>query len=638
MAGTLQATALRARLAQHYAAVGPLLETAIGRIPLIAASYPKGFDAECVWHSAVRYFPAAVDTVQATTSGGTRRFLALHTQAMEWAVHALGAVEFHSWSPVASNPERVAFARILLEPAYAEPAQERLLQAALAAREALQKLQLDAIPILDGESGIALWIPFSDAPRYDAVRAWLHRFAALLALDHPQLITTEPNTRGAGLVHVHVSKNSPGTFTVLPYSARGNQDLTIALPVRWNELGHIRNGDVTVDSLAARIESAGETLILEQHRIGPQRFAAISGAPQHPAMAVAPAQAHEHGHVLAAAMQILADGRTRSAGEIVQEAVNRGLLPPNFDKKLVYTALIEYISRARGGGRKPYVVQDERRNFRLNEPPDDFPGSLPAPPAPDAQTQALIARVGASAIATDPAAFEVAVCDAFAHLGFATAHVGGAKAPDGYADALLGPLGYRVMVECKTAKSDVSQPDAAEASKFRDAFNAQYCVLIGPAFPNEVELTNELHTHGVSAWTVADLQTALAIAANPYELRPLFEPGYAADALTDLQWSREHGERKRLQTVADLITSAGWHLQEIAVSQGGPSAATHLTIDAAMALVDEALSLEGAHSACTREEMQLAFQYLANPLIQKAAWLDEAHTAIVIITPQPSSV
>jgi hypothetical protein len=408
--------------------------------------------------------------------------------------------------------------------------------------------------------------------------------------------------------------------------------------------------------------------------------------------------ARGHGHVIATALDILSDGKPRTAQQILDEAIARKLLPHDFSHKYLYTALTQYIERCLGARRKPVILQDEERNFRVNEPLDDWPAlpSAPAPP-PDAQTQGLIDRLEKTATGTDPAAFEIAVCDAFAHMGFATAHIGGDHAPDGYADAQLGALGYRAMLECKTAKSVVPDPDVFEAAKYRDAFHAQYCAIVGPAFTDELKLTSELHTHGVSAWTIDDLKTALTITANAHELRACFEPGYAADALTDLLWERHHGLSKRIRTVANLIRTTGWHLQTIAAAQrieatrelvgagvvgelvsagaaegsaaekvchgeraplGAPvepwpsvveargaitgGAATNgaskgdaalLTLDAAMVLVDEALAATGSQRACTRDEAQLAFEYLTNPIVAQATWTDNLKSAIVILTP-----
>jgi len=61
----------------------------------------------------------------------------------------------------------------------------------------------------------------------------------------------------------------------------------------------------------------------------------------------------------------------------------------------------------------------------------------------------------------DPDGFEKAVFNVFAALGFKATHIGGPHRPDGYIDAPLGELAYRVMVECKTAgKQPIDTPDA----------------------------------------------------------------------------------------------------------------------------------------------------------------------------------
>ncbi len=673
--------------AQHYERVGPLLEASLGSIPVASASFPNGFEKPAQWHVGLHDPPPAVATVQAATPSGTHTYLALHDRALAWAAHHFGAVEFYSWAPRPDDFERPAFGRILLEPAGNTPPQA-LHDAAHIVRRVLAKFDFDAIVMLDGHGSLALWLPVTDTT-FDAMSLWLHQLAARIASDHPTLFVTQPHAHGDGLVRIAVAKNAPGTFTALPYSARGLPHLPVCLPVHWEELHTIADGSVTVETLPARLEKAGDVFALERARIGPQSFNSVilslSKDPEHVILSLSKDEgsaelelelaAPRYGHVISAALEILNDGKTRSAEQILSEAIARKLLPTDFNQRYVYTSLIEYITRARGGDRKPAIVQDEHRNFRINEPLDDWP-ALPDTPAapPDVQTQGLIERLTKTATGSDPAAFEIAVCDAFAHLGFATTHVGGLKAPDGYADAQLGPLGYRVMIECKTAKQDVSQPDAFEAAKYRDAFHAQYCTLIGPAFPNEIELTSELHTHGVSAWTLDDLKTALTIAANAHELRACFEPGYAADALTDLIWERHHGERKRILTVANLIRTTGWHLQTLsaglqygvilslskdpeqrggaahvegstsvtngAATNGAVSAngatragdAALLTIDAAMVLVDEALAAAGSQRACTREETQLAFEYLTNPIVRQAVWTDASQSSIVILS------
>ncbi len=635
---TEQQPAIADDLRAHYSRVAPLLHAAFGGMPIVSASFPDGLGTKAYWHT---------------------KPLPLEPSVFAWCLDKLSAVEFHSWFPAPGAHDRCGHARIFLERAAGTSGAHQAVQdkhpsvslslskAAHLTRAALQTHGLDAICMLDGTGNIALLIPFDDAPAYDDVRTWLHGFANGLAAAHGGLFTTEPNTHGGPLVHIHVSHNAVRMYSALPYSARGLPGLPIALPIPWDLLNTIPTTSITIADFPAHYAQHGDTLFNERHRIAEQRFertalreaqnvkgerAAFPLVTLSLSKGTSVTLSLSKGTTISAAMHILADGIARSADQILTEAVHQHLLAADYQAKYVYTALIEYIARANGNGRKPYIVQDENRNFRLNEPPDDWPNLNPPPPRPpDPQAQALVARLHATATGSDPTAFEVAVCDAFAHMGFLTNHVGGNKAPDGYGDAILGPLGYRVMFECKTAKGNVTQPDAFEAAKYKDAFNAQYCTLIGPAFPDEIELTQELHTHGVSAWTLDDLTTALLAGANAYELRPCLEPGYAADGLMDLLWNRGHGLSKRVRIVAALIQQAGWDLQQSAARSGKPADAPRLTIETALALVDQNMARLGSTQGCTREEVANAFEYLINPLNQKA--VADGTDSIAIVHP-----
>jgi len=346
-----------------------------------------------------------------------------------------------------------------------------------------------------------------------------------------------------------------------------------------------------------------------------------------------------HGHVLRAALEVLQDGVPRDAKQILQEAIARELLPPSTKAKYVYTSLLEYIVRTSGHGHKPAIIQDRDRRFRINQTPDLWPPTEPPDTEmPSQEAQALIDRLEQTQHGDDPAAFEVAVCNAFTYLGFFTTHVGGNDNPDGYADAQLGELGYRVMLECKTAAVAVSNPDAVEASKYREAYRAQYCIIIGPEFTEDTEFAGELQTHGVSAWTTADLHHLLATDANPYEMIPLFAPGFASDALGSLLWNRVHGENKRVRLVCAYLHEAGWAAQSAAARQGPPENAPRLNIDAAMLLVDQRLADERSAASCTREEVQEAFATLTSSAIGVAIWADaKTRDAIVIIEPPAAS-
>lgn len=155
---------------------------------------------------------------------------------------------------------------------------------------------------------------------------------------------------------------------------------------------------------------------------------------------------------------------------------------------------------------------------------------------------------------------------------------------------------------------------------------------MGRASSGEIELVKELQNHGVSAWTVDDLETLLRSRSNPSEMRPLFAPGFAADPLDDLLWERHHGRAKRVQLIADAIVRTGWATQ--AGYRGAPSEAPRITEDVAMVLVDQDLAAQGSHATCSRADVQAAIEYLASPLV-RAVERGASDGSVVVLAPCP---
>lgn len=346
--------------------------------------------------------------------------------------------------------------------------------------------------------------------------------------------------------------------------------------------------------------------------------------------------------ILDPVLSILADGKPRTADEILAEGKRRGLFAHDAGTKPIYTALEQYIERMLARGRKPLVIHGVDHRFRLNRPVDDWPQidatGLPALDAPQhsADASATLAELKKAAAGTDSDAFERAVCKALEVFGFAATHVGGDGSPDGYADAVLGELTYRVMIECKLSYGQTVSKlgSVAEAAKYRDAYHAGYCALVALSFDNELTFVSELHEHHVAAWSVSDLIRAADLQLDCSQMRDLFASGFASDALDDLAWTLRHGQAKRLRVVASLLLEIGLAQQRMALGLGDGASTPQLTVEAALGMVDDRLTAAGSAHGVTREEIDAAFTWLTSPYVGRALWTNDSRTAIVI-RPRP---
>jgi len=390
-----------------------------------------------------------------------------------------------------------------------------------------------------------------------------------------------------------------------------------------------------MDDFAARLQTEGDVFGEQLAAINVQTLPTQQRAThRHPELVEGPpssSRPNGHGAIIAAAVEILSDGKTHSAEEIWRIAHERGLLKGKGAIQSFYGALEAYIERRQIAGRRPIFIKTIDHKFRINEPADLWPDSVtPASGTSSPDVEAIITRLHATASTKAATEFEVATCDAFSALGFLATHVGGKAAPDGYADAPLGSEGYRVMIECKSGASEGAS-DVYEAAKFKDAYRGQYCFLLNAEpVSNQSATFAESKNHGVSLWTIDDLALALRENLSPEEVKPAFAPGIiAGDVLPDILWIRDHGEAKRVRIVANIIRRVGWITQCAAAQAGPPSDAPILTEDAAMLVVDQKLAARGCHVNCTREEVRLAFAWLTDPTVGIAMWTADK-TGIVI--------
>jgi len=332
-------------------------------------------------------------------------------------------------------------------------------------------------------------------------------------------------------------------------------------------------------------------------------------------------------------LELLSDGKARTTIEIVKELRDAHLATSGLNTQNLYNNLLAYIEQEAYRGRKPQIAVDEGlRVFRLNQPVDDWPEVTLAPRpryATREHIEALAHRLEKASLGNDATGFEIAVCDAFAAMGFIADHVGGRGRPDGVLTAALGPLAYRVVLECKSSAGFVHDGGPDEVARFRDALGAEYGVVVGRKFNEDRGFLSELSAHRVTCWTIADVIEALRLDLDPYECRGFLTPGLVDVALRDLAWTRLHGPEKRAIVVRETLRREG-HAAQVALAHTPASEAPALTLDAALLLVETALMRVGATASPTREEVAEAMHDLVRADVAAAV---PGRDAIVIRRP-----
>jgi DNA primase len=238
----------------HYRLVAPLIDASFAATPIVFVNYPQGVAKAGIFH--VTTVPLSVDKLL-------------------WLVHAKYAIEFYTWAPALLDVAALRFGRILLEAAPGV-AFERVKLAALALRALLfDAAKLEAVPLLDGGTGMALWIPFADTPQAQPLRTWLHALCTRAVGLHSDLVSTAFNTHHDGRVHLHVQSNAAGHYSAVPYSLRA-QGMTVCTPIRWEELGSFTSASaIRFDAIPARLHERGDVFASQVSVIARQRFEGV---------------------------------------------------------------------------------------------------------------------------------------------------------------------------------------------------------------------------------------------------------------------------------------------------------------------------------------------------------------------------
>ena len=260
--GTTKAEVLR-----YYLDVADVMLPHLARRPVTLRRYPDGVGAEGFFQKQCPdHRPEWLRTMHLNRGRADEdEYCDLgEVAALAWAAN-LGALELHvpmGRAPDPSVPTAVVFD---LDPGAPAGILE-CARLALRIRDALDHLDLSAVPKTSGGKGLQLYVPVNrpDAS-YEQTRGFAHSLARTLERLHPgQVVTTQNKVVRAGKVLIDWYQNHLTKTTVCAYSLRGRDRPTVSTPLEWREVEAAVGAEdasalrFELDEVVARVERRGD--------------------------------------------------------------------------------------------------------------------------------------------------------------------------------------------------------------------------------------------------------------------------------------------------------------------------------------------------------------------------------------------
>jgi bifunctional non-homologous end joining protein LigD len=246
-------------LARYYADVAEWMLPHVARRPLSLVRCPRGTDAPCFFQKHPGdQVPDVLGRIDIAEKSKTSEYVYVDSAEGLIALVQIGTLEIHAWG---SRIDKVEMPDLVIFDLDPDPAVgwERVVEAAYELRERLGALGLESWVKTTGGKGLHVVAPLSRRQDFDEVKEFSERVALAMVRDAPQrYIATMSKAKRKGKIFVDYLRNGRGSTAIVPYSTRVFEGATVAVPIRWEELGRgVRADQFTLDTLPRRLRSLG---------------------------------------------------------------------------------------------------------------------------------------------------------------------------------------------------------------------------------------------------------------------------------------------------------------------------------------------------------------------------------------------
>jgi bifunctional non-homologous end joining protein LigD len=150
------------------------------------------------------------------------------------------------------------------EPKGAEPelnlkAFEKGKEVALALRDLLKSMSLEAVVKTSGKTGLHIFVPIQRTLDFDAARQVCEMVGRHLLRQHPKDITMDwAVEKRTGKIFIDYNMNVRGKTLNVAYSPRGVPGAPVSMPLAWEELAKAHPLDFRLTNAPDRLERTGD--------------------------------------------------------------------------------------------------------------------------------------------------------------------------------------------------------------------------------------------------------------------------------------------------------------------------------------------------------------------------------------------
>ena len=228
----------KGQLADHYAAVAPIMLPWVGSRPISLVRCPQGRAKKCFFqkHDAGSFGETVKHVGITEKDGHEEPYLYIDTADGLLTCVQMGSIEFHGWGARIEDVEKADRLVFDLDPDVGLDF-EAVRKAAFHFREILQQIGLETFPMVTGGKGIHVIAPLVPKAEWPEVKDFAHRLAQAVAQSDPVNFTAAlPKAQRRGRIFVDYLRNQRGATAVMPYSARARSGAPVAAPITWKEM------------------------------------------------------------------------------------------------------------------------------------------------------------------------------------------------------------------------------------------------------------------------------------------------------------------------------------------------------------------------------------------------------------------